>query len=166
MEGSSRLIPAVVQAGSEGTFPAFVHPEISRDFVYVDDTCEAFLDAALGLAVDDYGESFNIGTGRKMTIAEVAAVAAELFKIDTPPVYSSMPNRAWDLSDWFAKPDKARDRLGWRSRTSFRDGLALTREWYRALPDKERYQRASKKFGLDTKHSISAIIACYQDNQA
>src|SRR5262249_6522264 len=166
LEDSSRLIPAVVKAGHEGTFPAFVHPDISRDFVYVDDTCEAFLDAAIRLTVDGYGESFNIGSGRKMTIAEVAGVAAELFKIDTPPVYSSMPDRAWDLSNWFAKPDKARDQLGWRSRTSFRDGLALTWEWYRELPDKERYERASKKFGLDTRHSISAIIACYRDNQA
>jgi nucleoside-diphosphate-sugar epimerase/glycosyltransferase involved in cell wall biosynthesis len=166
LEDSSRLIPAVVQRGHHGTFPDFVHPDISRDFVYVDDACEAFLDAATRLTADQYGDSFNIGSGHKMTIAEVAAIAAELFTIDAPPVYNSMPSRAWDLRDWFAKPDKARDRLGWRARTAFRDGLARTSEWYRDLPDKERYHRASKQFGLDTKHSISAIVACYQDNQA
>ena len=38
--------------------------------------------------------------------------------------------------------------------------------WYNSLEDKERYYLSSKKFGLDTKYSVSAIIACYKDNQA
>ena len=39
-------------------------------------------------------------------------------------------------------------------------------EWYNTIEDKERYHHSSKKFGLDTKHSVSAIVACYKDNQA
>ena len=57
-----------------GRLPEFVHPDISRDFVYIDDACEAFVDAALGLKEDCYGDSFNVGTGRKTTIGEVAAI--------------------------------------------------------------------------------------------
>lgn len=34
------------------------------------------------------------------------------------------------------------------------------------MEDKEAYHKASKKFELDTRHSISAIIACYKDAQA
>jgi dolichol-phosphate mannosyltransferase len=34
------------------------------------------------------------------------------------------------------------------------------------LPDKEKYHQSSKKFGLDTVYSVTAIIACYKDNQA
>jgi len=37
--------------------------------VYVDDATEAFIDAGLGLSEEDYGESFNIGSGQKTTIA-------------------------------------------------------------------------------------------------
>lgn len=66
MEDWSRLIPTVVRRGLERAYPEFVHPETSRDFIYVDDACEAFLDAALHLRPECYGESFNIGTGGKL----------------------------------------------------------------------------------------------------
>ena len=48
----------------------------------------------------------------------------------------------------------------------FRDGLRRTADWYRKLEDPEGYHRSSKQFGLDTKHSVSAIVACYKDGQA
>ena len=75
LEDSSRLIPNVIRYGVEGRFPEFVSPDVSRDFVYVDDVTEAFVDAALNLPEPYYGESFNIGTGRKTTIGDVAAIA-------------------------------------------------------------------------------------------
>src|SRR5262249_58664803 len=37
---------------------------------------------------------------------------------------------------------------------------------YRDLHDKPRYHQLSKRFGLDTIYSVSAVIACYKDNQA
>lgn len=165
LEDSSRLIPAVVARGIDGGYPEFVRPDISRDFIYSDDACEAFIDTALNLREEDYGESFNIGTGRKTTIGELASVAKEVFGIQQEPTFS-MPERRWDVSDWYASIDKAREKLDWQPRTALREGLQFTADWYRAIPDKAAYQRSSKKYGLDTKHSVSAVIACYKDNQA
>lgn len=166
LEDSSRLIPNLVRYGLEDRYPDFVNPDISRDFVYIDDVCEAFIDTAINLKAADYGESFNIGSGCKTTIRDVAAAAREIFNIAAAPVYSSMPDRHWDVSDWFANVEKAKQRLGWQARTNFREGLLLTAEWYRNLEDKERYLQSSKKFRLDATSSVSAIIACYKDNQA
>jgi dolichol-phosphate mannosyltransferase len=142
-EDPSRLIPAVVRHGLDGTYPEFVDPEVSRDFVYADDVVEAFADAALNLAPDDYGGSFNIGTGRKTTIAGVAAAARDLFGIAGAPRFS-MPARRWDVRDWYANPEKARARLGWEPRTTFPEGLRRTADWYRSLPDKARYLASTK----------------------
>jgi dolichol-phosphate mannosyltransferase len=166
LEDSSRLIPTVVRCGLEGKYPPLVNPSISRDFVYVDDICEAYIDTALHLKPDRYGESFNVGSGQKTTIAEVARVAAELFQLPGEPSYGSMADRHWDLDEWYSDQQKTQQVIGWRARTSFRTGLSLTADWYRLLEDKQRYHRASKQFGLDTKHSVSAIIACYKDGQA
>lgn len=165
LEDSSRLIPQVVALGLEGRYPPLVDPAISRDFVYVDDVTEAFVDVALRLREEDYGESFNIGTGRKTTIGDVATLARELFHIDAEPSFS-MESRRWDVPDWFANVSKVQERIGWRARTSMRDGLVRTVDWYSAIPDKTRYQRSSKRYSLDTKHSVSAVIACYKDGQA
>ncbi len=166
LEDSSRLIPAVISSGVEGHYPGFVHPHISRDFIYVDDVVEAFIDTALNLKEEDYGESFNIGSGRKTTIADIALIAKVLFEIDHDPEFSSMPDRAWDVSDWYANPAKADLRLGWRPKTQLKDGLDRMVAWYRTLPDREKYHLSSKMFELDTTHSVTAIIACYKDNQA
>lgn len=166
LEDSSRLIPAVLACGAEGRFPPLVAPDISRDYVYIDDVCEAFIDAALNLTEEHYGESFNIGSGRKTTIREVAEIAREIFNIQAEPVYETMPNRRWDLNAWFANTAKAAERLGWQARTGFRDGLALTANWYRGLADKEGYRLCSKRFQLDATNSVSAVVACYKDHLA
>ena len=165
LEDSSRLIPNVIRHGLDGTYPEFVNPAVSRDFVYVDDVTEAFVDTALNLTPGGYGESINIGSGRKTTIAEVAATCRDLFGITAQPCFT-MPDRHWDVQDWYANIGKARECIGWTPRTCFCDGLNRTADWYRALPDKTKYHQSSKKFGLDTVYSVTAVVACYKDNLA
>lgn len=165
LEDASRLIPSVVRAGLDGTYPEFVNPDVSRDFVYVDDACEAFVDAALKLSESDFGESYNIGTGIKTTIREVAKTAAVEFSLPQEPVFT-MPGRHWDVEDWYARIDKARDRLGWQARTPFADGLKRTVVWYSGLHDTDSYLRSTKQLGLDTVYSVSAVVACYKDAEA
>ncbi len=165
LEDSSRLIPNLIRQGLAGGYPEFVNPAVSRDFVYVDDVTESFIDTALNLKSGDHGESFNIGTGCKTTIGEVAATARKMFGIAAEPTFT-MPERAWDVQDWYANIAKAQERLGWKPRTTFEQGLEQTIEWYRSLRDKARYEQSSKKYGLDTVYSVSAVVACYRDNQA
>jgi dolichol-phosphate mannosyltransferase len=165
LEDSSRLIPNIVHFGDSGQFPELVDPNISRDFIYVDDVARAFIEVGLKLSEADYGESYNLGTGRKTTIGEIVTTAQRLFNIRSEPAYS-MPSREWDLTDWFADSTKMRQRFGWEPRVSLEEGLERTAVWYRSLPDKAAYLHSSKRYGLDTKHSVSAIIACYKDGQA
>ncbi len=163
-EDSSRLVPSLVCRARENKLPPLVDPRTSRDFVYIDDACAAFIQTALNLPEECHGESFNIGSGRCLTIAEVAAIAIQTLAIKDEPQFS-MPGRDWDVVDWFANPEKAAKHLGWRARTSFEAGLRHSAEWAGSLDLKE-YIGSSKKFGLNTRHSVSAIIACYRDSQA
>lgn len=164
-EDASRLVPVAVLNGMAGNHSTFVDPEISRDFLYVDDCCEAFFDAALNLTEDRYGESFNIGSGTKTTIGMFAALCKTIFDLPGDPAFS-MPSRTWDVALWYANPAKARSALGWTPRISVRDGLERMTEWCRSLDSVERYVGSSKRFGRDETWSVSAIIACYKDAQA
>jgi dolichol-phosphate mannosyltransferase len=155
-----------MKCGTNGHYPDFVEPNISRDFVYIDDAVEAYIDTALNLQEEDYGASFNIGTGCKTTIAQVAAMAGEMFQLDEQPRFATMPDRVWDVSEWYADTDKTLQRLGWKAKTCLQEGLKSTLDWYQELPDKEQYHQSSKKFQIDTTHSVTAIVACYKDNQA
>lgn len=165
LEDSSRLIPQVLRRGIEGRHAEYVRPDISRDFIDVDDASAAFVATALNLQPEDHGASFNIGSGAMTTIADVARLADDLFQIPEPPQFT-MPARDWDVRNWYANPARARARLDWDARIPFHEGLQRMRDWYAALEDKSGYERSSKKYGLDMRHSVSAVIACYKDGQA
>jgi len=167
LEERSRLIPSLVVEGVNGGYPPLVDPDVTRDFVYIDDACEAFVDAALSLTPDCYGESFNIGTGKSTSIGELADIARDLFKLGFPPPFSTMPKRKWDTTSlWRADPSRAREQLGWSARTTVRDGLQRTIDWYRSLPDKSLYDTHAKGYQSNPNESISAVVACYKDGQA
>ncbi len=165
LEDTSRLIPQVLRAASKGDFPKFVDARISRDFVYVDDVCRAFVLAAAKMHPGLYGESYNIGTGERTTIGELATLVKTTFAVPGEPVFGAMNNRAWDLAEWYAEPAKAEGELGWRSTTALVDGLRATFAWIRDLDETQFAVTANKSMRRKAR-SVSAIVACYKDAQA
>ena len=164
-EDPASLMPTIISKGVAGQLPPFVDPRISRDFVYIDDVCDAFVDSALSLVPDRYGESFNIGSGRCTTIGELADIVRILFGIVSEPTYT-MTAREWDVTNWFADVARADRELGWKAKTSLEAGLDKMTSWYRALADSQAYLSSSKELGPDRRYSVSAVIACYKDAQA
>lgn len=165
LEDTSRLIPNVIRQGLAGKLPPFVDARTSRDFIYVDDVSAAFILAAAKMNPGLYGEHLNIGTGKKTTIGELAEVVRSLFGIKEPPKFGSMEGRAWDLADWYANPAKAQQMLGWKAEIGLEDGLRKMRPWVAALSDADVIA-ASKMTAVKRLRSVSAIIACYKDEQA
>ena len=166
-EDSSRLIPTLCRTSLENRLPTFASPHTARDFIHVDDVVDAFIAAALTMGPKTMGESFNIGTGVQTTLGEAAALAREVFSITEEPVFSSAEIRAWDVDAWYADTRRAERDLGWKAKTSFREGLLSTREWWRETLSNADANKLTKKLQSEkTKNSISAVIACYRDNLA
>ncbi len=164
-EDVSRLVPSLIAKGLQGEYPPFVDPTTSRDFVYVDDVCAAFIKAAAKLTPEVYGESFNIGTGRKTTIAELAEVARQVFAVSGKPAFGTMTGRSWDLPDWYSAPAKAERLLGWTAKTGLVEGLNRTATWVRSI-ESGRFATLTKRNTKPARRSLSAIVACYLDAQA
>lgn len=162
-EEPDRLIPTLISHGLKGEYPPFVHPDISRDFVYVDDIVRATLLAAIHATRSAKGASINIASGSKTTIREVAKKAQQLFNIEGTPDWGSMANRAWDLRDWYGDPGFAEKTLRWRTSVSFEEGLKRTAEWFQA---DQTGPKVYQPVDIASPVRISAIIACYLDAQA
>lgn len=96
-----------------------------RDYVYVKDVAEANLIAL------DKGENatFNVGTGKGVSVNGLFAILKELFKFDKDAVYA--PARAGELFRSVLSSKKIRKELGWKPKTSIKKGLKLTLKWYR-----------------------------------
>jgi len=164
-EDSARLIPTLLRNALAGKLPPFVDPRTSRDFIYVGDVCAAFIRAAAAMHPGLYGESFNIGTGVKTTIADLAETTRRVFGVNEEPKFGSMEARAWDLPDWYADPGKAYTKLGWKPATGLDQGLRLTADWVKQLSDTD-LAAATKKDPNVRRRSLSAVVACYRDEQA
>jgi len=165
LEDTSRLLPNLLRQALAGKLPPFVDARTSRDFIHVDDVCAAFILAAAKMHPGIYGEDFNIGTGIKITIAELAQLTRRMFDIQVEPQFGTMEGRSWDLSDWYSDPRKANQLIDWHPQIKLEDGLRSMSEWVAQLSDEDMIC-ASKKNKNERKRSVSAIIACYKDGQA
>ncbi|MDH7511350.1 MAG: NAD-dependent epimerase/dehydratase family protein [Clostridiales bacterium] len=159
-EEPDRLIPTLLREGMKGGYPPLVDPDISRDFIYIDDVIEAVILAATRGVYKIPGGSLNIATGEKTSIKEIVQLVQEIFGIRNEPNWQTMPNREWDLKDWYGNPVLAKEILGWQAKTPLKNGLEKTIEWMKS--DKKEPARA-KPLRMP---KISAVIACYLDGQA
>ncbi len=161
-EEPDRLIPRLIEMGMRKTYPPLVQPDISRDFVYIDDAVLATLLSANSLE-QVAGQSLNIASGSKTTIRDIAATVQEIFGIESQPEWGDFPNRKWDLSEWFGDATLARQQIGWSNETTLKEGLLKTLEWQKSY-SKPLYE---KKLAQDKiRHKLTAVIACYKDAQA
>ncbi len=163
-EEPDRLVPRLVEEARRGQLPPLVSPDISRDFVFVDDCVGAFVQAALRVNETIRGRSYNIATGRKTTMRELVDVTRGEFGLAQEPVWGSMANRNWDLAEWYGDPTAAQTDLDWTATTSLADGLRQTADWQVAHGYESRVIPAFQTPTLNPV--ISPIIACYKDAQA
>jgi nucleoside-diphosphate-sugar epimerase len=144
-EEPGRLVPALVSQGIQGRLPPLVGPETARDFVYVEDCCDALLRAAehAPLHADERGApavTLNIGSGTQTRLDELVEIARCALDVVELPRWGTMDQRAWDTNVWVSDPRAAFAQLGWRASTSLHDGLDRTAAWLRERPQLwERY---------------------------
>ncbi len=111
--------------------PLTIHGDgsASRDWVYTEDTARA-IDLAIHAPIGKVrGEVFNVGTGREISVREIAAMISARFgsgqKLD------HMPDRFGQVQRHISSTKKAEDVLGFRASVKFEEGLDSTIAWYR-----------------------------------
>ncbi|MCA1652836.1 MAG: NAD-dependent epimerase/dehydratase family protein [Sphingomicrobium sp.] len=105
----------------------FEDGEQRRDFVHVSDVARAFADA-LHLP-EANGGVFNIGSGEDRSVKEVArALAGALNRNDIEPEVTGKA-RIGDIRHCFCDTTLSAERLGFRARKDFGEGLAELAEW-------------------------------------
>ena len=128
---SSHVIPALIRKAVEArnadrrSIEAWGSGNVSREFIFVRDAADA-----IAKATDLYNrpEPMNIGTGREVTIRELAKLICELADFRGDIVWNAnqpdgQPRRCLDVS-------RARDEIGFTASTELRDGLLETIRWW------------------------------------
>jgi dTDP-glucose 4,6-dehydratase len=126
-----KVIPRFITSCILGE-PLTVHGDGSaaRDFMFVEDHCEA-LDLLLHAELDRVvGQIFNLGAGRHISVLEIANLVREMMKPKDSPV-RLIGNRPGQVFRHTCDASKAKRLLGWEARTTFKEGLRRTIRWYR-----------------------------------
>jgi nucleoside-diphosphate-sugar epimerase len=132
-EEPRRLVPTLLSAALRDRLPPLADPETARDFVFVEDTCDAFVSAA-NRSCGAAGAIYNVGSGRQTTLRELVDIVRGRLGVDATPEWGAYERRSWDTTCWIADPQRAATELGWRATTTLEDGLAATAEWLRSSP--------------------------------
>lgn len=104
----------------------FEDGEQRRDFVYVGDIAEA---CRLALGCDAaVGRAFNIGSGRAVTINEIAHLLADSLGVAIEPEITG-DCRMGDIRHCFPDIAQAQSVLGFRPRTTLEQGIGRLVEW-------------------------------------
>jgi len=112
----------------------------SRDFVHVQDVVQALL-LAMEREEANY-EAINVGTGRPITILEIAeALIRELQVAIEPQILNQY--REGDIRHCFADISKAQRLLGYQPTVMFENGIGDLVEWLRQQSAEDRVEAAT-----------------------
>ncbi len=127
-----RVLPAFIGQALRGEdLTVFGDGSQTRSFCYVDDLVEGIY----RLLFSDYALPVNIGNPDEITISEFGEEIIKLTGTNQKMVFKALPTD--DPKQ--RRPDitKAKTILGWEPKISRAEGLKITYEYFRSLPEKE-----------------------------
>lgn len=101
----------------------------TRDWLHVDDCCRGILVALFGELETMHGEVINLGTGREITVGEIARKVIQHFGLQEEN-FLEIDDRPGQVNRHKAGTEKASRILGFRSEVIFESGLTETLNWY------------------------------------
>ena len=130
---TSHVLPALIRKIHEAKINNKPGVEIwgtgkpRREFLYVDDLADACVYLMNKYDYKDIGEFVNIGTGKDVTIQELALIISKIVgyrgKIEyNPSMPDGTPQKLLDVSRL--------NKLGWKYKTELEDGIEKTYRWF------------------------------------
>ena len=136
-----RVLPAFIGQALRGEdLTVFGDGSQTRSFCYVDDQVEGIY----RLLLSDYPHPVNIGNPDEITISQFAEEIIELTGTDQKVIYEPLPKD--DPMQRQPNITKAKEILGWEPKVDRKEGLKITFEYFKSLPEEKLYQKEHKDF--------------------
>jgi dTDP-glucose 4,6-dehydratase len=136
-----RVLPAFIGQALRGEdLTVFGDGSQTRSFCYVDDLVEGIY----RLLLSDYPYPVNIGNPDEITILQFAEEIIKLTGTQQKIVFEPLPKD--DPTQRQPDITKAREILGWEPKVSRAEGLKITYDAFRALPEEVLYKQEHRDF--------------------
>jgi dTDP-glucose 4,6-dehydratase len=136
-----RVLPAFIGQALRGEdLTIFGDGSQTRSFCYVDDLVEGIY----RLLLSDYPYPVNIGNPNEITIRDFAEEIIKLTGTKQKIIFNPLPKD--DPKQRQPDITKAKEILGWSPKVSRSEGLKLTYDYFKKLPQEDLYNRDHKDF--------------------
>jgi dTDP-glucose 4,6-dehydratase len=140
-----KLIPKLIyNILNNKPLPIYGKGTNSREWIYVKDHCEALLKV---FTKGKIGEFYNIGSNKNLNNLQVSKnlinVSKSTIKIGKKVKVLYVKDRPGHDVRYALNSNKIKNKLGWKPRTTFRQGIKLTFDWY--FKNKNYYKSLSRK---------------------
>ncbi|HEY3317433.1 MAG TPA: dTDP-glucose 4,6-dehydratase [Coriobacteriia bacterium] len=124
-----KAVPRFITSALAGD-PLTVHGdgEASRDWLFVEDTCEA-IDLLLHAPETPTCEVYNLGTGIATSVSAIAEKVCDILGRDRSLI-THIGDRPGQVAKHIADAGAFGERFGWKPAVGFDEGLRRTIEWY------------------------------------
>ncbi len=131
-----KLIPTVIRKALAGnSIPIYGNGKNIRDWLYVEDHCEAILKV---FSEGQSGETYNVGSCNEVQNIDIAkqicGILDQVYPREDKQSYSRqitfVQDRLGHDLRYAIDPSKMEKALGWRAKTPFEEGIRSTVEWY------------------------------------
>ena len=136
-----RVLPAFIGQALRGEdLTVFGDGSQTRSFCYVDDQVEGIFK----LLMSDYTQPVNIGNPDEITILQFAEEIIKLTGTKQKIVFKDLPKD--DPLQRQPNIEKAKSILGWTPKVSREEGLKITYDYFKSLPESKLFQKDHKDF--------------------
>lgn len=141
-----RVLPAFIGQALRGEdLTVFGDGSQTRSFCYVDDQVEGIY----RLLMSDYPHPVNIGNPDEITISQFAEEIIKLTGTDQKVIYKPLPKD--DPMQRQPNITKAKEILGWEPKVDRKEGLKITYDYFKSLPEEKLYKKEHKDFSKYNK---------------
>jgi nucleoside-diphosphate-sugar epimerase len=136
-EKGTRLIPTLMLNYINQKPPHLSSRTFVRDFTFIEDIISAYIQAIKKDNIE-YGEIFNVGTGKQYSIEDVTRTIKKIADSNIEPVWDKKKPDQAEPKFWLADINKIKKLLNWVPKYSLQKGLQLTYQWFQK--NKKLYQ--------------------------
>jgi dTDP-glucose 4,6-dehydratase len=128
-QSARAIVPTIVTQALAGSEIRLGNLSPTRDLTFVEDTVDAFV--RLADSPDAVGQVVNVGTGREISVGELAALVLRLVGRELPIVTEGERTRpkGSEVERLCADASRARSIMGWEPQRTLEAGLGETISW-------------------------------------
>jgi NAD dependent epimerase/dehydratase len=140
-QSARAVIPTIILqllAGQQRVKLGNIHP--TRDLNYVEDTCRGFL--ALAGCKESVGKSVNVGSGREISIGDLALLIGRIVGVEVEVVADQQRMRPGpsEVERLLSDNSLVTSLTDYAPAVTLEEGIRRTAEWFRVPQHRERYK--------------------------